>query len=96
MSYSYDHTAAAQAEERVGTAAANLQGAVDELAEHMRALSAQWQGGEHEDYASLHNRVNHGFESITHVLHQIQATVADNSHSVASMQQRIANTIQNG
>ncbi|GAB17803.1 hypothetical protein GOEFS_039_00370 [Gordonia effusa NBRC 100432] len=94
--YSYDHGAAQQAEERVETAATNLQSAVDELEEHVTKLASAWSGDEHETYSGIHGKVSRGFDSITQVLTQIRQTLGDNSQQVLSMQKGINNTILHG
>ncbi|NMO00481.1 WXG100 family type VII secretion target [Gordonia sp. TBRC 11910] len=94
--YSYDHTAAQHAEQRVETAATNLQSAVDDLEAHVKKLAAAWSGDEHDAYSGVHSKVSRGFESITQVLTQIRQTLGDNSQQVLSMQKGINNTILHG
>ncbi|MET9203513.1 WXG100 family type VII secretion target [Gordonia sp. NPDC003585] len=94
--YSYDPGAAQAAEERVGSAASNLQGAVDELRDHIQRLAGAWQGGEHDDFSGVQGTVMNGFDSITQILSQIQEAVGENTENVSAMQNRIRQTIHQG
>lgn len=92
--YAYDPAAAQAAEDRLETAATNLQGAVDELQDHIKKLAGSWTGEEHESFSGIQQTVMNGFESITQVLSQIKQTVNDNTQQVSAMQQRIQGTIR--
>ncbi|GAA1482465.1 hypothetical protein GCM10009624_29050 [Gordonia sinesedis] len=94
--YAYDPVAAQAAEDRVETAATNLQGAVDELRDQIQRLASSWQGDEHDAFSGVQTKVMNGFESITQVLSQIKQAVGDNTQQVMTMQRKIQNTIQSG
>lgn len=94
--YSYDHSAASDAEDRVGQAASNLGQSVQELADKVRQLASNWEGDEFGAYQGVQSKVDNGSDAITQILSQIQTALGNNTQSVSGMQSQIQNTLTSG
>lgn len=96
MTYAFDHNAAADAEDRVGTAAKNLNTALQDLGGKVKQLASSWEGQEHDAYAGVQSKWDSAANEVTQILTEIQRIVGDNSSDVAHMQKGIGTTLTGG
>ncbi|MFZ2240611.1 MAG: WXG100 family type VII secretion target [Gordonia amarae] len=94
--YVFDPKASQAAEERVETAAANLQTSVESLSQQLQSLAGSWDASEKAQYDGVHQKVSGGLETMTRTLTQIRNTLGDNSQNVASMRTSVLSTITDG
>ncbi|HIW68107.1 MAG TPA: WXG100 family type VII secretion target [Candidatus Dietzia merdigallinarum] len=87
--YQYDAAKAADAEDRVETAARNIETTMTDLDGKVKQLASQWEGDEQEQYAGVQAKWDSAAASVAQILVDIRRIIGENTEDVQAMQKGI-------
>ncbi|MCT1513641.1 WXG100 family type VII secretion target [Dietzia cercidiphylli] len=94
--YQYDAAKAADAEDRVETAARNLETTLGDLDGKVKELASNWEGDEQEAYAGVQAKWDNAAASVTQILVEIRRIIGENTEDVQNMKQGIGQRLTEG
>ena len=87
--YQYDAAKAADAEDRVETAARNIETTMTDLDGKVKQLASQWGGDEQEQYAGVRAKWDSAAASVAQILVDNRRIIGENTEDVQAMQKGI-------
>lgn len=94
--YQYDAAKAADAEDRVETAARNLETTLGDLDGKVKELASNWEGDEQEAYAGVQAKWDQAAASVTQILVEIRRIIGENTEDVQTMKTGIGSRLTGG
>ncbi|WP_423897838.1 WXG100 family type VII secretion target [Corynebacterium matruchotii] len=93
MPYAYDSAHAEETISDLNRIMSSIEGTLTEMNGDMRSLKASWEGSEQEEYEQVHHKWSSSAQNIRCILGQMREALAENTHDVAEMRNRVVSNL---